>query len=70
MGLDLFCNLKRGALFKFYGRSGTLVKNDETHYISPTGIKKIHPHVAVWHEPEKEIKIRSIYDRTERGDAD
>lgn len=66
--LKLFSELLRGEWFHFYDNpSRKLIKNDDTHYVSPTGRHLIHPHVLIIGEKDKASK--SIFDQSE-GDSD
>lgn len=66
--LKLFSELLRGEWFHFYENpSLKLIKNDDTHYVSPTGRHQIHPHVLVFGE-RAENPRKSIYDQT-KGDS-
>lgn len=67
--LKLFSELVRGEWFFFYENpSRKLIKNDSTHYISPTGRHQIDPNILVFKE-RPELPRRSIYDKT-KGDSD
>lgn len=67
--LKLFVELLRGEWFHFYEEpSRKLIKNDDTHYVSPTGRHLIHPHVLVFGEDATE-HFKSIYDQT-KGESD
>lgn len=68
MPLKLFIEILTGGLFHFYDKpNNKLVKSDGSHFVSETGIHRIHPHVAI--VEDKTEPRKSIYDQTQ-GDSD
>jgi len=68
--IELFVNLFKGEWFSFGdNRDRKLIKSDDTHYASPTGVRQIHPYVAVIPEGHTR-KLKSIFDLSDSGDSD
>jgi hypothetical protein len=59
--LKLFCEVEKGTAFHFYDKpERVLIRSNGSHYISPEGRRKIHPHVLVFQEKseaDNEIKL-------------
>ncbi len=68
--IRLFIELAKSALFNFYqDPDRDLVKFDHTHYVSPGGIRKIHPHVVVFTKKEQSDAPSTIFNH-DKGDDD
>lgn len=69
VNLKLFCQLRRGEWFHFHDNpSRLLVKFDGETYVGVSGQKRIHPHVAIIHEPPKVHKITHVIEDEWKGD--
>jgi hypothetical protein len=66
---ELFIKLIRGEWFYFLqNKNRKLVKSDDSHYIGPTGRRKINPFTLVFREKIDRERVRLFGDKTE-GDS-
>lgn len=68
--IELFTKLMNGTLFHFGDNpERKLIKDGNTHYVSPTGRHQIHPHVAVVPDQSPSQWRDSFYNQS-KGESD